>query len=133
MSTKEPAKKTILILEDNPMVLAHIAYLLQRLESEVSVRFIPVSFPTVEEAHAYLTDTGDAFDIVLLDRNDKSGNSYHTLDLEKIGVQNIISISSVPRNNEEARQRGVTRVVEKQYEHMDAFSHELERHIRALL
>lgn len=130
---KEIVTKTILILEDNPMMLSGIAYLLQQIGEEHSIRFVPTTFPTVREAYAFLHAHTQEFDIVLLDKNDKIGESFHTLDLERLGVGKIISISSVPDSNEDAKKRGITKVAQKFYDEPDRFLNDLGIHIRALL
>ena len=64
----------------------------------------------------------DFYDIILLDRDCKMAGSFHVLNIEKIGVERIISISSTPQWNEEAQQRGIERVVYKDYSELDTFA-----------
>ena len=123
----------MLILEDNPVILGNIAFLLQKIETAYPVQFNPVSFPTVQEAKQYIREQKPTFDIILLDRNDKSGDSFHTIDLETLGIDKIISISSVPRNNEEARARGISKVVLKRYDELEIFTKELEAQLIAIV
>lgn len=72
------------------------------------------------------------FDIVLLDRDCKAGGSFHTLNMAKIGVSKVISISSIPQYNEEARKLGVTRVVHKDYSRLEYFTERLCRYIEEM-
>ncbi len=73
------------------------------------------------------------YDIVLLDRDCKLGGSFHILDLEKIPPERIISISSIPDYNEEARKRGVTRIVLKEYERLNEFGDKVIGEIKDIL
>lgn len=130
---KESVTKTILILEDNPTILSGIAYLLEKMSAELSIRFVPTTFPTLREAHAFLTHHPQKFDIVLLDKSDKLGESFHELDLERLGMDSIISISSVPESNEAARRRGVSKFVLKSYDEPEQFLDALSAHISALV
>ena len=59
--------------------------------------------------------------------------SFHVLNIESIGADKIISISSIPQYNEEAKQRGVKRVVWKDYQNLDKFSDEVIDELRELL
>jgi len=74
-----------------------------------------------------------AYDIVLLDRDCKVGGSFHALDFEKFGVDNIVAISSTPQWNEEAQARGVTRVGWKDYENIYGFADRVMREMRDVL
>ena len=133
MEEKNRVKKTILILEDNPLVIAQIVFLLQKIETEYPVEFIPTSFPTLKETQAFLQKNTQQFDIILLDRNDKIGESYHDLPLESLGLDSIISISSVQTRNEEAKKRGISKSILKDYEHLETFLGKLEIHLKRFL
>jgi len=73
------------------------------------------------------------FDIVLLDRDCKAGGSFHVLDIDKIGADKIISISSIPNYNEEAKARGVTKVVFKDYSNLNDFSDKVIAEVEELI
>ena len=64
----------------------------------------------------------DRFDIILLDRDCKSGGSFHTLDIEKIGAEKIIGISGMPNYNEELKKRGVTKIIDKTLDDLETFT-----------
>ncbi len=125
--------KTVLILEDNPRVLTRIAMVLERLSGSLGIVFRPVSFPTYREAQDYLDMHGRSFDLILLDRNDRDGQSYHELGLEREGAGKIISISSVPERNEEAKRRGIRKSVLKDYADLEGFAAGLETLIREMI
>lgn len=125
---------TVLILEDNSAVLSRIFQALEVLMHNLDINVEVVQFSTSAEAKEYLgTHPEQVFDLILLDKNDANGESFHDLPLEKLGVEKIISISSVPRSNDEARARGVTRVVLKDYDNPEVFAETIEAEIRDML
>lgn len=124
----------ILILEDD---IKTLSILLNRLESieeygtniDVAVTVLS-EYAQVEE---YINKTDLNFDVILLDRDCKACGSFHVLDFEKFGVDKIISISSVPEWNTEARKRGVEKVVLKDYHHLDEFADKVLEEIRKMI
>lgn len=113
----------VLILEDDLQVLSLLTDRLSILERE-SIHFdiaITVLSESTQVAE-YINTTEADFDVILLDRDCKSCGSFHILDFEKFGVDKIISISAIPEWNEEARQRGVTKVVLKDHSHLEEFA-----------
>ena len=86
----------ILILEDDLETISVLTDRLFKLEKEVKGFDIAVTvlseYTQVEE---YINNTKVVFDIVLLDRDCKACGSFHVLDFEKVGVDKIISISSI--------------------------------------
>lgn len=76
--------------------------------------FAVTVFPEHTEVESYLNKLGESsFDIILLDRGCKMCGSFHVLDFEKFGKDKIISISSTPKWNEEAKAAGITRIIPK--------------------
>ena len=73
------------------------------------------------------------FDIILLDRDCKAGGSFHVLDIERYGADKIISISSIPDYNEEARKREVKRIVWKDYQNLEKFADKIIKNIKDLI
>jgi hypothetical protein len=73
------------------------------------------------------------FDLILLDRDCKAFGSFHVLDFEKFNVDKIISISSMPEYNEDARQKGVTKIIHKDYTKLEEFSDEVVREIEGMI
>jgi hypothetical protein len=55
------------------------------------------------------------------------------LDIEKFGPERVISISSVPEYNEQAKKRGVSRIVLKDNKHLDVFADLLKKEIEIFL
>lgn len=129
----------ILILEDDLQTLSKLLGGLHRLEErlvnaknpkEIAVTVLS-EYTQVEE---YINASQNPqFDIVLLDRDCKAGGSFHALNLAKIGVSKVISISSIPQYNEEARKLGITSVVHKDYGRLEYFTERLCRYIEEMI
>jgi len=113
----------ILILEDN---LRALSFLIDRIgKLEEKLRNFDIALTVLSESAQvteYINQTQMDFDVILLDRFCKSNDSFHVLDFEKVGVEKIISISSVSRYNEEARKRGVQRIVQKDHSQIEDFA-----------
>jgi len=127
-----------LILEDDLQTLSKVLDGLYRLEERLTNGENPKEIAvTVLSEYTQVEEYVNAnpnpqFDIVLLDIDCKAGGSFHTLDLAKIGVSKIIAISSIPQYNEEARKRGITRVIHKDYNRLDYFTKQLCRYIEEM-
>lgn len=125
----------ILILEDDFEAVSKIMAELYKLEGY----FAPYDFDvTVLSTYAAVeklinTQASDAYDVILLDRDCKLCGSFHVLDMEKFGVHKIISISSTPTWNEEAKVRGVTRVVPKSFSDLEGFAKDVAEEIKNIL
>lgn len=123
-----------LILEDDVKTLSKILTKLADLEElekiDFSVTIISES-PHVDQLINKSTDL--EFDLILLDRDCKIGGSFHNLDIRRFGVDRIIAISSVPDYNEQVRQKGVSRIVHKDYSKLDNFVDQLGGEIMHLL
>ena len=118
----------ILILEDDLETLSLLLKKLHLLEEKLANSATPKDFSVVtlseyNQVEDLINKPGNFnFDVVLLDRDCKAGGSFHILDIEKIGVDKIISISSIPDYNEEAKKRGITKVVWKDYTNLNNFA-----------
>lgn len=114
----------VLILEDDLKTLATIMDSLFELEEELvgKTDFAVTVFSEYIEVETYLNEIGNpTFDIILLDRDCKLCGSFHALDFEKFGKDKIISISSTPQWNEEAKAAGISRIVPKDYSNLEDF------------
>lgn len=126
--------KTILILEDDLKTLSKILSNLAKLEEDQPFYFSLVVLTDYTQVIEYVNDNPKAkFDIILLDRDCKKGGSFHVLDLERFGADKVISISSVPKFNEQAKERGVTKVVYKDYMYLDKFAEEVVKTIEVMV
>ena len=117
---KEPTVR-ILILEDDLETLATLMKNLYYLEENLSyISFGVTVFSEYKQVEDYVNKIKKPnFDIVLLDRDCNIGGSFHILDFEKIGLDKIISISTVPEWNNEAAKRGVKKVCWKGHVNID--------------
>ena len=129
----------ILILEDDLETLSLILKKLHLLEEELAdstppkdISAVTLSEYTQVEELVNKPNKID-FDVILLDRDCKAGGSFHVLDIERFGADKIISISSIPDYNEEARKRGVKRIVWKDYQNLDKFADNVIENIKDLI
>lgn len=126
--------KTILILEDNLKVLSKLLDRLFQVEQDQPYEFSTIVLTNHQQVEDYINTNPKAdFDIALLDRDCKLGRSFHVLDIERFGADKIISISSVPEYNQEAQDRGITRVVLKDYANLDSFADEVVKEVAEMV
>lgn len=123
----------ILVLEDDLKTLSVTMDSLFELEEELvgKTDFAVTVFSEYTEVKNYLNKIGKPnFDIILLDRDCKLCGSFHILDFEKFGKDKIISISSTPQWNEEAKAAGISRIVPKDYSNLDDFGKRLIKEVK---
>ena len=129
----------VLILEDDLETLSLLLKKLYLLEEKSADSGSPVEFSTVTlseytQVEELINKSRDLdFDIILLDRDCKARGSFHILDVERFGPDKIISISSVPEYNEDARKRGIKRIVWKDYRNLESFSNQVIEEIKSLI
>lgn len=126
--------KTILILEDDLRTLSKMLERLAVIEEDQPYDFALVVLTSYLQVQEYINDHKKvSFDIILLDRDCKLGGSFHVLNFERLGPEKVIAISSVPKWNEEAKKRGVTRVVPKDYRDLDTFAAKVADEVSVML
>ena len=126
--------KSILILEDNLKVLSKILERLFVLENDQSFELCVMVLTTSSQVEDYINSNPKAnFDIILLDRDCKVGESFHILDIERFGKDKIIGISSVEEYNNELKQKGVKKIILKDLKDMDKFADEVVEEIRHMI
>ena len=127
-------KKKILILEDDLNVLSRILSRLDQLEEREPYSFHHVILADFVQVEDFVNTNPKAeFDIILLDRDCKLGGSFHTLDLERFGADKVVSMSSVPEANEDAKKRGVKRIVQKDFQNLDRFADEVVQEVEDMI
>lgn len=128
----------VLVLEDDLKTLSFILIglhqleerLIQQKEQDLTVTVLS-DYTQVED---YLNNGPKAdFDVILLDRDCKLGGSFHILDLDKFGKDKVIGISSIPEYNKQLKQKGVTKIVHKDFEHLGNFAVTVTNLIESLL
>ena len=129
----------LLILEDNLAVLSALMTELALLEQKFRNGPQPGQNIAVTVYSTYTdverivnSQAANHYDVILLDRDCKLGGSFHALDIEKFGADKVIAISMIPEFNQEAADRGVTRVVEKDYLDLPGFARQVVRHIQEM-
>ncbi len=124
---------SVLILEDNLYAVSALLNQLGNLEQELmseSKDLTVVVYPSTLFVEGEVNGhSGDDFDVIILDRDDKQGGSFHAIDLEKFGAQKVIGISTVPEWNELLKKRGVTRIVRKDFLDLEKWAKEVVRHV----
>lgn len=123
----------VLILEDNLYAVSALLNQLGNLEQELmseSRDLTVVTFPSTLYVEGEVNGhNANDFDIIILDRDDKQGGSFHALDIEKFGPQKVIGISTIPEWNELLKKRGVTRIVRKDFLDLEKWAKEVVRHV----
>ena len=127
--------KTILILEDDLLTVSKLLGRLAKLEEDQPFSLSTIVLSNYHQVQKFINSSNDLdVDIVLLDRDCKLTGSFHVYDIERFGADNIISISSVPDYNQEARARGVKSVFLKDFQYLDKFVEdvvgEIEKRLR---
>lgn len=126
--------KTILILEDNLQVLSKLLDKLFVLEQDQPYDFSIIVLTNYQQVEEYVNSNPKAqFDIILLDRDCKLNESFHILDIERFGADKVIAISSVPDYNQEAKRRGVKRVVLKDFKALDVFVEKVVKEVERMV
>lgn len=115
--------KSILLLEDDLITISAIANGLADLEMAMYPTDIALTvFATYKDVEELVNpNSSSKYDLILLDRDCKLAGSFHVLEIERFGAENIISISSNPEWNKAAQARGVETLILKTYEDMPAF------------
>ncbi|HEX7456591.1 MAG TPA: hypothetical protein VF303_03950 [Candidatus Nanoarchaeia archaeon] len=127
----------LLILEDDLETVSILLKKLVKLENELEEGENPKTFSTVvlseySMVEGYINRGSHEFDIVLLDRDDKVGGSFHALDFSKIDPSKIISISSIPDYNEEAKNSGVAVAIWKDYDNLEEFADQVVGEVKKI-
>ena len=126
--------KTILILEDNLQVLSKLLDKLFVLEQDQPYDFALMVLTTYQQVEEYVNSNPKAaWDIIILDRDWKLNNAFHVFDIERFGPEKVIAIASVPDYNQEAKHRGVKRVVLKDFKALDAFVDKVVREVERMV
>jgi hypothetical protein len=128
----------ILILEDDLATLAILLDKLNRLEDEFTDKNVDIAITILAEytqVEEYINQDSrkTTFDIILLDRDCKACGSFHVLDLEKIDKDKIISISSIPEYNQQAKEKGISKIVHKDLNNLETLSKKVTENIKRLL
>jgi DNA-binding LytR/AlgR family response regulator len=126
-------KMKILILEDNLKAVESIKKALKELEAD-GMEIEATIFSKAREAQKFINKVdGKEFDVILLDYVSLDDISFHEAVLEKADPEKVIAISNTPAYNDLAREKGVLRVVQKDYSNLNEFKKELKVEIKNIL
>jgi len=127
MAKHSPRLYRILILEDDLEAASKILGVLYRVEPHLAPYDFDITLLSTYQSVEILINEHreNDFDIILLDRDCKMNGSFHVLDMERFGLEKIISISSKPEWNQQAQARGVSHVVPKSFSGLDGFAQEI--------
>lgn len=126
--------KTVLILEDNLLALGKIMEKLALVEQEQPYDVATIQLSSAKQVEDYINSNPKAaFDVILLDGDCKINQSFHIFNIERFGPEKVIAISSVPKWNEEAQKRGVQKVIEKDFFHLDDFAQRVAKEVQHML
>ncbi len=128
----------LLILEDDLLTLStllqHLYLLEERLVKFDAKKSLAITILSeYTQVKEYVNKNPAVFDIILLDRDCKSGGSFHCIDFKKHQVNKVIGISSVPAYNEQLREKGIKRIVHKDFAHIDIFAKNVIQHLEELI
>ncbi len=126
--------KHILILEDLLEVQGHLITELAKLEQQLGEELLVTTYSDPEDVKDIVNheDSGK-YDVIILDRNSKSGGSFHVLDIDRFGPEKIISISSIPQINQSLAKRRVSVSVDKDLRNLSEFASQVASEAAKLL
>ncbi len=127
----------ILLLEDDIKAIAALTQKFSEFEQEMIEHGLDLSLVILSEysmVEQYINpDNKHEYDVVLLDRDCKVGGSFHALDFSKFDLDKIVSISAIPQWNEEAKGKGVKRVVLKDIENIYWFAEKVIKEVGEII
>ena len=124
----------ILILEDDLETNEKILKLLREIEDEKEVLFgVTILSDHIQTEEFINKNPQVKFDLLLLDRDCFLGGSFHTVNLDHFNKDKVISISSVPEYNKQAKEKGIKRTVWKDYKNLGEFTTKLKKQIVELI
>ncbi|MEX0668786.1 MAG: hypothetical protein WD061_03560 [Candidatus Saccharimonadales bacterium] len=118
--------KHILILEDLLEVQAALIKELAKLEEKLAEDIFITSYSNSSDVEKIVNQQPiDSYDVIILDRNAKDGGTFHILDINRFGLDKIISTSSMPSINKQLLKQGVAGAVDKDLNHLEEFASEV--------
>lgn len=114
----------LLLLEDDLEVAGKLLIALHRIEPHLAPYGLDVTHLSTSTSVEQLVNTRpeQIYDAVLMDRDCKAGGSFHCVNFSRARPDRIISISSTPAWNHEAKQNGVIHIVPKSFNDLDGFA-----------
>jgi len=129
-------KKTyrLLIFEDDIKTLSVLINRLRRLEESFKNEVLAITvFAEYEQIKDYVNKSSTDFDLIILDRDCRACGSFYVLDFKKLNLDKIISVSSAPERNEEAKARGIKNIIFKDLNNLDKFAEKVVEEIQKMV
>lgn len=125
--------KKVLILEDNLYALSALMKALGDFEQDLLVKYgVDIAVTVYSTMHVLKQVNDLSFDVIILDRDDKEGVSFHDLDWDKIRTDTIIATSTIPEWNQMLERKGTTHIVRKDFLDLDTWAKEVVQHVIAI-
>jgi len=125
--------KKILILEDNFKVLSAILKELNQLEEDQPYTFEIMVLTSGRQVERYINSNPEDFDIVILDRDCKLNESFHVLNIKRIGADKIIGISSIEGYNIDLTKKGINLTITKDLSEIDKSARKIVEMIKNII
>jgi hypothetical protein len=130
-----PRLYSLLVLEDDLEVCGKLLLALHRIEPFLAPFDLDLTLLSTSDAVVQLINAHPErqFDVILLDRDCKMNASFHILNLKHFDPERIISISSTPMWNHEAKKNGIIERVPKSFNALDEFVDEAAQKVFEML
>lgn len=132
---KVPNLYPVLVLEDDLEVAGKLLQAFHRMEPHLAPYDLDVTLLSTSSSVERLVN--QVFDrdyaVIILDRDCKAAGSFHVLDFDRFGKENIISISSTPEWNRSANASGIPHIIPKSFNQLDEFASDVAEKVLALL
>jgi hypothetical protein len=124
----------VLVLEDDLEALEHIMCVLKEVSLEIQKLIGVTVLPDYVQTEEFVNKNPQIkYDILRLDRDCFLGGSFHTVNLNNFDKDKVISISSVPDWNKEAKDKGIRTIVYKDFDDLEYFHKFLKREILRII
>lgn len=132
---KAPHLYPILVLEDDLEVAAKLLQAFHRMEPYLAPFDLDVTLlSTCNSVQRLVNEVSDRhYDVIVLDRDCKAAGSFHVLDFDRFGKENLISISSTPEWNRSAQASGTRHIIPKSFNQLDKFASDVAERVLELL
>ena len=135
MPKPKPRLFKVLVLEDDLEVCGRLMLALHKIEPLLAPFDIDLTLLSTSDAVEQLVNAHPErkFDVILMDRDCKMNASFHVLDFQQFNPENIISISSTPMWNHEAKNNGIVLCVPKSFNDLAGFADRAARQTLEIL
>lgn len=126
--------KKILILEDNLYALSALLKAFGDLEQELLTRYGSDIAVTVHSTmHVLKSEPKESYDVIILDRDDKEGVSFHDLEWDELKTDTVIGISTIDEWNQVLERMGVQHIVRKDFLELENWANNVAEKAKEIL